>query len=188
MAELIEYCFTITTKRFRKDLEQVKDQRKNISGFIDIKHGNMTSVVDYTVEYGAEYDYLVIHNAGVEQRIKLVDGAIHFGARIWFICECGAHIAKLYLPPGAKEFKCRKCHHLVYQSTTINKHSKHGAFIYKNSLILKIISMRESMGRIFYRSEYTKRFKRWLDLCDKAGLTDERGNANNLTNGINGFR
>jgi hypothetical protein len=188
MAELIEYCFTITTKRFRKDLELVREHRKNISGYIDIKHGTKVSVSDYSVEYGMEYDYLVIHNEGVEQRIKLIDGQLKFGTRIWFICECGAHIAKLYLPPGCKEFKCRRCHHLCYQSTRINKNSKHGRFLYKESLVLKIIAMRESMGRIFYRSEYTKRFKRWLNLCDKAGLTNERGNANNLMGGISGFR
>ena len=185
MAELIEYCFAITTKRFRQDLQRVKEQGKSVSGYIDIKHGNKTSVADYTVEYGTEYDYLVIHNAGVEQRIRLVDGQLKLGVRIWFLCECGAHMAKLYLPPGGKEFKCRKCHHLVYQRSSINKNSKHGAFIYKNSLILKIMAMRENLGRIFYCSKYTKRFKRWLDLCDKAGLTDERVNANNLMSGIN---
>ena len=185
MAELIEHCSIITTKRFRQDLQRVKELGRSVSGFIDIKHGNSLSKADYTVEYGAEFDYLVIHNEGTEQRIRLVDGQLKLGVRIWFICQCGAHIAKLYLPPGGKEFKCRRCHSLSYQSCTINKNSKHGAFIYKNSLILKVLAARENISRIFYRSKYTKRFNRWLDLCDKAGLLQERASANDLMGDIN---
>lgn len=186
MAELIEHCSFITTKRFNKDLRRAREQGSSINGLIDVKNANNGSIFDYTVSIGAEYDYLVIHNAGIEQRIKLIDSELHFGTRIWFICDCGARVAKLYLPPIAREFKCRHCHLLSFQSSSVNKHSKHGAFIYKNSQILKIIGMRENMGRIFYNSRYTKRFKRWLVLCDKAGLTDERGSANDLMGGING--
>lgn len=45
--------------------------------------------------------------------------------------------------------------------------------------------MRESMGRIFYKSQYSKRFKRWLKLCNQAGLTDEIKDANDLMTAIN---
>ena len=186
MAELIEHCSIITTKRFRQDLQRVKEQGRSVSGFIDIKHGNKTSVADYTVEYGAEFDYLVIHNEGVEQRIKLIDSELHFGARIWFLCECGVRVAKLHLPPGAREFKCRHCHKLAYASTGVNKNSRHGFFIYKQSQILKLIAKRESMGRIFYRSEYTRRFNKWLDKCDEVGLVGERVEAEELMRAIKG--
>lgn len=45
------------------------------------------------------------------------------GRRWWFICPlivrgitCNRRAGKLYLPPGAKYFGCRKCHDLTYQS------------------------------------------------------------------------
>jgi hypothetical protein len=45
------------------------------------------------------------------------------GRRWWFICplivggvECNRRAGKLYLPPGARYFGCRKCHRLTYRS------------------------------------------------------------------------
>jgi hypothetical protein len=45
------------------------------------------------------------------------------GRRWWFICPlivrgiaCRRRAGKLYLPPGAKYFGCRKCHDLTYRS------------------------------------------------------------------------
>ncbi len=45
------------------------------------------------------------------------------GRRWWFICPlwvrgvaCNRRAGKLYLPPGAKYFGCRKCHNLTYRS------------------------------------------------------------------------
>jgi len=42
------------------------------------------------------------------------------GLRWWFTCplagkRCIHRVAKLYLPPGARYFGCRDCHHLVYR-------------------------------------------------------------------------
>jgi hypothetical protein len=42
------------------------------------------------------------------------------------------------------------------------------------------MDMRESIGRIFYKSKYTKRFVRWLKLCDQSGLFKEVKSANDL--------
>lgn len=46
------------------------------------------------------------------------------GKRWWFTCPltkrslaCNRRVSKLYLPPGAKFFGCRKCHDLTYQSS-----------------------------------------------------------------------
>jgi hypothetical protein len=46
------------------------------------------------------------------------------GQRWWFICPlivgghaCNRRAGKLYLPPGAKYFGCRKCHDLTYRSS-----------------------------------------------------------------------
>jgi hypothetical protein len=45
------------------------------------------------------------------------------GERWWFICPlemngapCENRVAKIYLPPAANHFGCRKCHKLTYQS------------------------------------------------------------------------
>lgn len=46
------------------------------------------------------------------------------GQRWWFTCPlfsggmpCGRRVGKIYRPPGARCFGCRKCHGLTYQSS-----------------------------------------------------------------------
>jgi len=39
---------------------------------------------------------------------------------------------------------------------------------------------REKMGRILYKNNFTKRFERFLNLCNKAGLDDVVKGANTL--------
>src|SRR5690348_8838194 len=38
------------------------------------------------------------------------------GARWWVRCVCGRRVAKLYLPPGSTNFRCRNCHRLRYRT------------------------------------------------------------------------
>ena len=45
------------------------------------------------------------------------------GVRWWFLCPlvrdgrpCGRRVQKLYLPPNARQFGCRHCYGLTYQS------------------------------------------------------------------------
>jgi hypothetical protein len=39
------------------------------------------------------------------------------GIRHWFRCPgCGHSVCKLFLPPGASEFRCRRCSRLSYRS------------------------------------------------------------------------
>ena len=45
------------------------------------------------------------------------------GLRHWFACpmpagsgQCGRRVGKLYLPPGGRQFGCRRCHELTYLS------------------------------------------------------------------------
>mgnify|MGYP003394626923 FL=1 len=47
------------------------------------------------------------------------------------------------------------------------------------------MKIRESMNRIFYRSRFTKRFQRYLELCKRAGLVQEEINAKELIVAIN---
>lgn len=56
--------------------------------------------------------------------VRLQATPTHFGGeRWWFTCllivngvACDGRAGKLYLPPGAKYFGCRKCHGLTYRS------------------------------------------------------------------------
>lgn len=56
--------------------------------------------------------------------VRVVSTECHFGGqRWWFLCPiprgnavCGARAKKLYLPPGATAFGCRRCWNLTYWS------------------------------------------------------------------------
>ena len=188
MKTLVESCFVLDTKTIKNDLRLARRQKGAIGGCINIIHGNKQSVADYYIEIGKEHDYLVIQYGEEEQRIRLTEGELHFGPRSMFICDCGTRVGKLYLPSHAIQFKCRKCHNLAYQSTTINRTSKHGKFLHQQSQILKLADMRDKMNRIFYKSRYTKRFLHWLGLCSRAGLFDEAMQAWKLQDAVNGYK
>ena len=57
--------------------------------------------------------------------VRLETTPTQFGRpRFWFVCPlvvrgiaCNRRSGKLYLPPGAKYFGCRKCHDLTYRSS-----------------------------------------------------------------------
>ena len=61
----------------------------------------------------------------VEERLGLHTTKANFGGvRWWFACplgvegeRCNRRVAKLYLPPQGREFGCRKCHDLTYESS-----------------------------------------------------------------------
>ena len=61
----------------------------------------------------------------VELPIRMQSTATNFdGRRWWFTCPlivggvaCERRVGKLYLPPGAKYFGCRRCHDLTYESS-----------------------------------------------------------------------
>jgi hypothetical protein len=60
----------------------------------------------------------------VVTRVSLATTPTQFGSpRWWYRCpivegrvECNRRVGKLYLPPGAKHFGCRRCHDLTYRS------------------------------------------------------------------------
>jgi hypothetical protein len=105
---------------------------------------------------------------------------ITYGKRAYFICECGHRATKLYLPHNGHEFKCRKCHGLQYQLTTFNRYSVAGRSMYRMNRLHKLSNERAGMSRIFYNGNYTKRFERFLGLCDRAGLDHIVKGANDL--------
>lgn len=87
--------------------------------------------VDYSLTWGADgartikLQYrLVGHEEVCCLPIRLQATPTNFnGVRWWFTCPlmangiaCNRRAAKLYLPPGATYFGCRKCYDLKYQS------------------------------------------------------------------------
>jgi len=179
---LIENTFNLNTKLLKEDLKKARE-REPIDGFLNINYNGRPSVVDYYVEYENEKTYLIINFGEKPQRILLSEEELTFGNRSYLTCTCGNRVNALYLDKGV--FACRDCHKLKYQSTTINRNSKHGQFLYQQSQILKLMSLRESMSHIFYKSQYTKKFNRYLDLCSRAGLTSETLDAKELMTAIN---
>ncbi len=64
----------------------------------------------------------------VNERIKLLGTRPNYGGARWyfscpFIAEgerCDNRVRILYLPPGERDFGCRKCHDLTYESSQTN--------------------------------------------------------------------
>ena len=185
MNTLVENSFALSTHLLKKDLARAR-KKEPVEGFLNVVHDGKPSIADYSIEYNGDDTYLVI-TLGIEpQRIQLSEEKLTFGNRSYLICNCGSKTNILYLKKGV--FACRDCHNLTYQSTTINRTSKHGRFLHQQSQVLKLIGMREKMNRIFYKSHYTKRFLHWLGLCSSAGLFDEAMQAWKLQDAVNDYK
>lgn len=185
MKTLIESCFPLDTHLIKKDLRRAREQKTGINGYINISHGNIKSVADYSIEIGMEYDYLVINYSEEEQRVKLATSELHFGPRTWFVCECGRRVGKLYLPPHTTQFKCRHCYSLSYEIQNISKKSKSGRFMYKTNRTIKLMNVREHMRSIFYGGKFTRRYNHWLKLSEMLGLKSNVDDARKLLSDIN---
>ena len=102
------------------------------------------------------------------------------------MCDCERLVAKLYLPPGAKEFKCRHCYKLVYELQSFSRNSKLGQLKYKTNRAIKLINTRENMRSIFYDGKYTQRANRFFRLSEMAGFKSNSDDARDLLSAING--
>ena len=185
MRTLVESCFILDTKIIKKDLHLARERKSNIEGYINVTQGNKQSALDYRIEYGSEYDFLVIQYQEEEQKIRITESELTYGPRSWFICGCDRVVSKLYLPINTNEFRCRHCHNLAYELTTLNKKSKIGQYGYITNRRLKLMNTREKIRTIIYNGKLTERFKRFLKLSDKAGLANSREDAEELLLVIN---
>jgi len=114
--------------------------------YINFTQDGKPSALDYSIEYNYDGNTYLVVNVGVEpQKILLSDHNLTFGTRTYLVCGCGARVNALYLK--GTFFACRNCHKLQYKSTTINTRSDHGAMLYQQSKILKLIDMREEIPR-----------------------------------------
>lgn len=87
------------------------------------------SSIKYSVHGYGDSETITLHyrwrdSEDVNIPIRLTTTPTQFsGRRWWFICplivcdiSCHRRVGKIYLPPGAKYFGCRKCHDLTYTS------------------------------------------------------------------------
>lgn len=176
--KLIEECFYIKPAEMIKTLKLVNDG--------DFSARNRPDINFWLNDPSDIFNISISVNGGDPQIINLEMVFITYGERAYFKCSCGATVTKLYLPKGSKELKCRKCHKLQYFLTTFSKNSVGGKEIYKMNRMQKLLITREGLNRILYRGNYTKRFSRFLDLCNKAGLNEVVKNAQGLMELIKG--
>ncbi|MES2953016.1 MAG: hypothetical protein V4674_00450 [Patescibacteria group bacterium] len=125
-------------------------------------------------------------NGHAPQSLQVEWEQITYGERAYFRCDCGSRATKLYLPPNGHTFKCRNCHGLQYQLSSFNRHSVAGVALYRMNRLQKLANSRADIGRILYKGSYTKRFERFLGLCDRAGLDSIVRGANDLKTLIEG--
>lgn len=172
MKTLKESCFALSTKLLRKDLRKARNKEPIDNEYLNFRHNGKPSVLFYSIEHSSDdNDYLIINYGAEPQRILLATRELTFGTRTYLTCGCGNRTNALYLKNTF--FACRKCHRLRYRSTTINTRSDHGRMLYQHNKRLELIEMRESIPRPLYKSKWTKRFKRFIKLCDNAGLFRE---------------
>src|SRR5262245_21252529 len=84
--------------------------QSSISYIVEVSYGEPTVTLCYRT--GNQED--------IQISVRMEVTATNFsGWRWWFTCPlivngvaCRRRVGKMYLPPGAKYFGCRKCHHL----------------------------------------------------------------------------
>lgn len=171
----VEDCDTITPRDVLRGLEWSNGIGTNADG----RKPDLNCWVD-----DPSYPDIVYVSVGGQepQTITLEWIRISYGRVVYFNCNCGYRAAKLYSLPNATQFGCRRCLKLRYRSSTINPKSVAGSAMHKFDRRNKLADIRANMSRIFYRGEYTKRYKRFLKQCGDAGLTDVVNDANSLLN------
>ena len=187
MRHLIEECPYFSVSSIRQDLGRSRRMEPDIKGIFNISQGNRKLLCEYWIDYSNNETFLFISTgtSNLPQRILLSKQELYFGSRSYFVCECGKRVIKLYIPSGRANFACRSCCGLQYELSTINRSSTHGAFLYKTNRTLKLINQRADMNRIIYKGSYTRRYNRFLKLCQQSGLYGVVKDAQDLMLAIN---
>lgn len=171
----IENSFSISAKDILHNRRLVVDD------------GNTHHEVNYWIEETAHASTVHISTKGGEpQTFDMELEELTFGKRGYFKCSCGLRVNRLFLPHNGTEFGCRKCHGLQYQLSSFNRYSVAGKSLYRINRLHKLSNSRAGMTRIFYGGSYTKKFERFLRLCDRAGLDHIVKGAEDLRTLLNG--
>lgn len=181
-SSLIEGCPAVSIGSLKHDLLRYRNREDNISGYLCIENSTQLFSYSYCIIYADDGDFLEICNSndGSMQYINIAAQELYFGTRNYFICECGARCNRLYLPSNNGNFKCRNCHSLRYELSSINTSTIHGKLLYRTSRTIKLVNKRAVMNRIVYRSKYTHKYQSFLKHCNKAGLHEVIRDSENL--------
>ena len=172
MKTLVENCFALSTKLLRNDLQKARNKEPVEGEYLNFRHNGKPSALFYSIEHSFDGNtYLIVTFDAEPQKILLSQRELTFGTRTYLTCGCSKRTNTLYLKNTF--FACFECSSLRYKSTTINSRSDHGRMLYQQNKRLELIEMRESIPRPLYRSKWTKRFVRFIKLCDKAGMFNQ---------------
>lgn len=170
----IENCFALTTQDIARSLKVALETG-------DFMRGNLRPDVNYWLEDPWDPSVVLLSVGESElQKVSLEWFDVTFGQRVYLRCSCNRRVTKLYLPRDHTVFKCKNCHNLRYRLGALNRYSSAGKALYRMDRLQKLAGNRASMSRIFYNGNYTKRFERFLRLCDRAGLKSIVQGANDL--------
>ena len=172
---LVEDCRFVSITDIKAQLKGIQSGLSVVEGLININRHFQTKPLElkYWIEQKADdLSIFLILPGRIPQRVELSPRYLTYGTGYYFLCPyCGDQLSKLYLPSLDGSFKCRKCHHLTYQLTTINKHSKFGKFSYIVALLNKQDNDSGKGSRLFYGNDFTKSFYRRIELHKKLGFT-----------------
>ena len=170
---LVEECFVLTPKDVGRRWDRIRK--------LGVNKLEWREDISYWFDNMEDPKWLFVSVNGNEpQQFKWEVVGITFGEKQYFYCECGHRASKLYLPPNGSAFKCAHCHNLRYQLTMFNRNSAAGRSLYKLNRFQKLSASRADMGRILYGGHFSKKFERFLRLCDRAGYDSIVEGANDL--------
>ena len=123
----VESCFTICAPRGllqEKSKVSLFWQREHVSVLVEVR------LVAGTPMLSIQHDYY----GGRSQLISLNATPANLGGqRWWFLCpNCSARVHRLHLPgrgSGPREFKCRGCHSLSYESAQSSRSFSRAFFL-----------------------------------------------------------
>jgi hypothetical protein len=105
-------------------------KRASCTWYRDEARTEQTSAIDFEANTQADPPWVRLlytfteSRHSLDYRVRLTTTRPPFGGlRWWFVCPlvkggvaCGRRVCKLYLPPDARYFGCRRCHELTYTS------------------------------------------------------------------------
>ncbi|MBI2996384.1 MAG: hypothetical protein HYY52_06750 [Candidatus Melainabacteria bacterium] len=110
--------------------------------------------------------YIIYPNSDIMYEIPLTTTKCNYGGkRYWFVCPlCKNRFGVLYKASHSNYFACRYCHNLTYKSCKLSGHNKK----YGNYMpAFQLMEEWNSIKRFFYKGEFTKRYKKFLEKCEK---------------------
>ena len=116
-----------------------------------------------------ELQYITTDDSGKQKNINQIfllhtTPCVFGGKRDWFTCPCGKRVAVLYKPRFADNFACRHCYNLTYESRNLSGKFK---AIGKPPTVFELETLRQSVKRIYYKGEVTKKFIKYRNKFER---------------------